>query len=100
MPIVDFVKILILFKGGAVMIIKIIMIFIAGLIVDLLVAKYTSYIALRKTVMAALLSGIITVANFVFLILILKGSAGDSIFNVLAFAGGGSVGTFLALKIT
>ena len=81
------------------MILNIIIIFIAGLIVDLLVAKYTSYIALKKSGMAALLSGIITVTNFLFLIVILKGSASDSIFNILAFAGGGSVGTFLSFRI-
>jgi len=80
------------------MIFNILIIFIAGLIVDLLVAKYTRYIALKESGMAALLSGLITVANFVFLIVILKGSASESLLNILAFAGGGSVGTFLALK--
>jgi hypothetical protein len=79
-------------------IINLIIIFIAGLVVDLLTAKYTSYIASKRTGLAALLSGLITLVNFAFLTLILKDGVNGSIFNILAFAGGGSIGTFLAMK--
>jgi hypothetical protein len=80
------------------MIFNIILIFIAGLVVDLLSAKYTRYIVAKKSGLAALLSGMITLVNFVFITLILKDSVNGSIFNILAFAGGSSMGTFLAMK--
>jgi hypothetical protein len=89
-------------KGGAVMItnliINLIIIFVAGLVVDLLGAKYTRYIVTKKIGLAALLSGLITLVNFLFLTLILKDGVNGSIFNILAFAGGGSIGTFLAMR--
>ena len=80
------------------MITKILLIFIAGLIVDLLVTKYTRFVAEKKIVGATILSGIITIVNFILLTLILKGSSSDDIINIFAFAGGNSLGTFLALK--
>jgi len=80
------------------MVTRIILIFIAGFIVDLLSTKYTSYVALNKTGLATLLSGLITVVNFVLLTLILKEGAESGLVNILAFAGGNSLGTFLALK--
>ncbi len=80
------------------MIFNIILIFIAGLIADLLFTKYTSYVATKKKGRAALLSGIITLVNFGFLTLLLKDSVSNGIFNILAFASGNSLGTFLAMK--
>ncbi|MCJ7812132.1 hypothetical protein MUP95_02280 [bacterium] len=80
------------------MVLNIVIIFIAGLILDLLVAKYTIYIVSKKRGMAAFLSILITVANFVFLTLILNDGLGNGIFNILAFASGGGVGTFLSMK--
>lgn len=80
------------------MVLKIIIIFIAGLILDLLAARYTSCIASRKRGMAAFFSMLVTVTNFLLLTLILKDNMGDGIFSILAFAGGGGVGTFLSMK--
>ena len=80
------------------MIWKIILIFIAGFVVDLLVTKYTRYVAEKKIGGATLLSGIITIVNFVLLTLILQESANNGLANILAFAGGNSLGTFMALK--
>jgi uncharacterized protein YebE (UPF0316 family) len=80
------------------MIWKIILIFIAGFVVDLLVTKYTRYVAEKKIGGATLLSGIITIVNFVLLTLILQESANNGMANILAFAGGNSLGTFMALK--
>jgi uncharacterized protein YebE (UPF0316 family) len=80
------------------MIWKIILIFIAGFVVDLLVTKYTRYVAEKKIGGATLLSGIITIVNFVLLTLILQESANNCLANILAFAGGNSLGTFMALK--
>jgi len=80
------------------MALKIILIFIAGLVIDLLVAKYTGYIASKRRGMAAFLSVLVTLSNFMFLTLLLKEGMGDGLFNILAYAGGGGVGTFLSVK--
>ena len=80
------------------MIWKIILIFIAGFVVDLLVTKYTRYVAEKKIGGATLLSGIITIVNFVLLTVILQESTNNGLANILAFAGGNSLGTFMALK--
>lgn len=80
------------------MIINIILIFIAGFIVDLLSTKFTSYVVSKKIGRAAFLSGIITLVNFAFLTFLLKDSMSDGLFNIIAFAGGNSLGTFLAMK--
>jgi uncharacterized protein YebE (UPF0316 family) len=80
------------------MILKIIIIFIAGFIVDLLITKYTSYVAQRKVFHATVLSGMITIANFILLTVILQDSVMDGLANIMAFAGGSSMGTFFAMK--
>lgn len=80
------------------MILKIILIFIAGFVVDLLVTKYTSAVAQRRVYRATALSGMITIANFVLITVILKDSAMDGLMNIMAFAGGNSLGTFFAMK--
>jgi hypothetical protein len=41
---------------------------------------------------------LITVANFLLLTVILKDSAMDGAFSIMAFAGGNSLGTFFAMK--
>jgi uncharacterized membrane-anchored protein YitT (DUF2179 family) len=80
------------------MIIKIILIFVAGFVIDLLFTKYTGYVAEKKIGRATFLSGIITIVNFGLLTLILQDSANNGLMNILAFAGGNSLGTFAALK--
>ncbi len=80
------------------MIVKIILIFIAGFVVDLLVTKYTRCVAEKRIGWATMLSGIITIANFVLLTVILHDSVSNGLMNILAFAGGNSLGTFTALK--
>lgn len=80
------------------MILKIILIFIAGSLVDLLVTKYTSDVAQRRVYRATVLSGLITIANFVLITVILKDSTTDGLMNIMAFAGGNSLGTFFAMK--
>jgi hypothetical protein len=81
-----------------IIIVNILLIFIAGFVVDLLTAKYTNYIVTKKKGRAALLSGLITIVNFVFLTILLKDSVNEGIFNILAFAGGNSLGTLMAIK--
>ena len=80
------------------MILKIILIFAAGFIVDMLVTRYTRAIADRKRAWATALSGMITIVNFVLLTIILKDTATNGIFNILAYAGGNSLGTFCAMN--
>jgi len=80
------------------MMIKMILIFFAGLIIDLLCTQYTRSVAERKLWAATLLSGLITVTNFVLLSIILRGSLEEGVLNILAYAGGNTVGTYIALK--
>lgn len=79
------------------MILKIILIFASGVIVDLLVTRYTKAVADKKRGWATMLSGLITIVNFGLLTVILKDSATNGIFNILAFAGGNTLGTYIAL---
>ena len=77
---------------------KILLIFAAGFIIDLLVTKYTDFVARRKIGKATALSGIITVAEFFLLTLILRDSASNDFISLLVFASGNSLGTFWAMK--
>jgi hypothetical protein len=80
------------------MIPKIILLFLAGVIIELLSARYTRNVAERKVWSPTLLSGLITITNFALLTLIIKGSAADGFFNILAYAGGNTLGTYIALR--
>jgi hypothetical protein len=80
------------------MIWEIIIIFLAGIVIDLLVARYTRAVAEKKIWGATTLSGLITVANFVLLTIIIKGSELNGVCNILAYAGGNTLGTYIALK--
>lgn len=80
------------------MIIKLIIIFAAGFIVDMLVTKHTRYVTNNQTGLATLLSGLITVVNFTLLAFIVKDSLDSGLLNILVYAGGNSLGTFLAMK--
>ena len=77
---------------------QIILIFIAGIIVDLFATRYTHAVAEKKLWQATLLSGCITLSTFVLLTVIIKESAMGSLVNIMAYAGGNTLGTFLALK--
>jgi hypothetical protein len=81
-----------------IMITKLLLIFIAGFVIDLLITKYTGDVAEKRIWRATVLSGLITVANFLLLTVILKDSAMDGAFSIMAFAGGNSLGTFFAMR--
>jgi hypothetical protein len=85
-------------KGGVAMISKLLLIFLAGFIVDVLVTKHTRYVADKKTGRATLLSGMITIVNFTLLTIILDESSHSNLINIMAFAGGNTLGTFLAMR--
>ncbi len=80
------------------MILQIILLFIAGVIIELLSARYTRNIAERKVWSPALLSSLITIANFVLLTFIIKESARAGFLSILTYAGGNAIGTYIALK--
>ena len=80
------------------MVLQIVLIFFAGIVIDLLVTRYTRAVADRKIRSASLLSGLITMANFILLTVIISESAMAGVLNIVAFAGGNTIGTYLALK--
>jgi len=77
---------------------KIILIFIAGFIVDLLVTKYTDYVARKKRGKATAISGIITLAEFMLIAFIIKDISSNDYISILALASGNCLGTFWATK--
>ncbi len=77
---------------------QILLIFIAGIIIDLFAAGYTRAVAEKKRWQATFLSGCITLSTFLLLTVIIKESAMASLLNIMAYAGGNTLGTFLALK--
>lgn len=80
------------------MIRQIILIFLAGILIDLLAARYTRAIATNKLWSATVLSGLITVSTFLLLTVIIQQSSMNSLLNILAYAGGNTIGTYIALK--
>jgi hypothetical protein len=80
------------------MIPKIILIFLAGVIIELLSARYTRNVAERKIWSPTLLSGLITITNFALLMFIIKENAFGGFFSILVYAGGNALGTYIALK--
>jgi hypothetical protein len=79
------------------MVIQLILLFIAGIVVDLLVTRYTKSVAERKIWSATFLSGTITFANYILLTVILSEGSMNCIFDIMAYAGGNTVGTYVAL---
>jgi len=79
------------------MVIQLTILFCAGIIIDLLVTRYTKSVAERKIWSATFLSGMITCANFILLTLIIKESSMNGIFDIMAYAGGNTVGTYVGM---
>lgn len=77
---------------------KLILIFFAGVMIDLLCTRYTRSVAEKELWNATLLSGLITLTNFVPLSVILRGNVEEGFLNILAYAGGNTIGTYIALK--
>jgi len=82
------------------MIKQILLIFVAGIVIDLLAARYTRAVADRKLWPATLLSGLITLATFLLLTVIIQESTLNSLFNIFAYAGGNTIGTYIGLRKT
>ncbi len=79
------------------MVMQLILLFFAGIVVDLLVTRYTKSVAEKKIWSATLLSGTITFANYALLSVILSEGSIDCILDIVAYAGGNTVGTYVAL---
>jgi hypothetical protein len=79
------------------MVIQLFMLFCAGIVVDLLVTRYTKSVAEKKIWSATFLSGTITFANFFLLSVIISEGSFNCIFDIMAYAGGNTVGTYVAL---
>ncbi len=80
------------------MIQQLILIFGAGILIDLLAARYTRAIADRKLWPATLLSGLITLSSFLLITIIIRESSLNSALNIFAYAGGNTLGTYIALR--
>jgi len=77
---------------------KYILIFIAGFIIDLIITKYTKDVARNRIWSATLFSGLITIANFTFLTIILRDSLSESVVSITVFAIGNCLGTYYVMK--
>lgn len=78
------------------MLTRLVLIFLAGLVLDWLVTKYTRSVARGRRGTAVFLSGVITLVNMGLIVWVLRGDGG--LYSVLAFAGGNSLGTFVAMR--
>lgn len=81
------------------MILQLFLLFLAGIIIDLLVTRYTKAVAEKKIWSATFLSGLVTFVNFLLLTVLISESSMNGIFNIMAYAGGNTVGTFFALRL-
>jgi hypothetical protein len=73
-------------------------IFVGGIVVDLLVTKYTRSVATGRPKTAAALSGIITLVNIGIWGTIFHGAETLGVYGAIAMALGASVGTLLGFK--
>jgi len=76
---------------------KVCMIFAAGVVVDMLVTRYTRAVAERKPALAATMSGVLALVNLCALGLVLSWAT-NGIMPILAYAGGNWVGTYFMVK--
>lgn len=74
------------------------LLFIVGLLVDLFVTYYNKAIADRKKVHASLLSGTVTFINYTVIVLIVRVETFGALWNILCYAMGNTVGTYLAMS--
>ena len=79
------------------MILQLFLLFFAGIVIDLLVTFYTKAVAQKKVLSATFLSGVVTFVNFLLLTIIIKEGSMNGVFNIMAYAGGNTVGTFCAM---
>jgi hypothetical protein len=77
---------------------KLFVIFVGGVVVDLLVTKYTRSVATGRPKTAAALSGIITLANIGIWGTIIHEAETLGVYGAISMALGASIGTLLGFK--
>ena len=80
------------------MLLKLVVIFLAGIITDFLVARYTRAVTEKKPLFAACLSSVITVSNLTLLSLIVAWTENAGVMPIAAFAGGSWLGTYFTVR--
>lgn len=77
---------------------KLVVIFVAGVVIDLMITKYTRSVASNRPKTAAALSGIITLANIGVWGTIIHEAETLGVWGAIAMAVGASIGTLLGFK--
>jgi len=80
------------------MFLKLLAIFVAGVLTDYLVARYTRAVTERKPLFAACLGSVITISNLTLLSLVLAWTENSGIMPIAAFAGGSWLGTYFTVR--
>ena len=80
------------------MLLKLVVIFLAGVITDFLVARYTRAVTERKPFFAASLGSLITISNLTLLSLIVAWTENAGVMPIAAFAGGSWLGTYFTVR--
>lgn len=80
------------------MLFQVILIFSAGVLLDVLVTKYTRCVAAGQPKTAAALSGLITLANLIIWGTVIQHGQDLGLYGAFAAAGGSSVGTLLGFR--
>lgn len=76
---------------------QLMLLFLAGIMIDFLVTWYTRSVSQKRVWSASWLSGVITFVNFILIAMIIKESSFNCLYNIVAYAGGNTIGTFVAL---
>jgi len=77
---------------------KYLIIFIAGIVNDLMITQYTVDVVNKCIWRATIVSGLITLVNFFFLTVIVRESITSSFISIGVYAFGNIVGTYIILK--
>lgn len=77
---------------------RLVLIFLAGLIVDLMVARYTLAIADRRRGLAVFLSVLITAINLGLIGVLIGDFQSYGYYSILTYAAGNGAGTLIAMR--
>jgi len=77
---------------------RFILIFIAGIVNDLMITQYTVDVVNKVIWRAVIVSGLITLVNFFFLTVIIRETLQTSFLSIVVYAVGNCVGTYFILK--
>jgi hypothetical protein len=80
------------------MLLKLCAIFAAGIITDILLARYTRAVTEKRPAFAACLSSVITITNLTLLSLVLAWTENSGIIPIATFAGGNWLGTYVSVR--